>query len=79
MRQVLQSAERTMTTARAALERAERTLEAAQGTLASDAPVQTDLRDTLREVSRAAEAVRNLAELLEREPQALLHGKSRYR
>jgi paraquat-inducible protein B len=77
MRQVLQSAEGTMATARAALERAQRTLEAAQGTLESDAPVQTDLRDTLREVSRAAEAVRNLAELLEREPQSLLRGKSR--
>jgi paraquat-inducible protein B len=45
--------------------------------LAADAPVQTDLRETLREVSRAAEAVRNLAETIERDPQSLLRGKSR--
>jgi paraquat-inducible protein B len=77
MRQTLQSAERTMTAARSALERAQGTLAAAEGTLAADAPVQTDLRETLREVSRAAEAVRNLAETIERDPQSLLRGKSR--
>jgi hypothetical protein len=35
------------------------------------------LRETLREVSRAAEAVRNLAETIERDPQSLLRGRSR--
>jgi len=78
MRKTLQGVQSTMADARVAIERAQRTLQAAQGTLASDAPVQTDLRDTLREVSRAAEAVRNLADMLEREPQSLLRGKSRY-
>lgn len=54
---------------------ARRTLDHANAVLASDAPVQTELRDTLLEVGRAAAAVRDLADLLERQPQALLTGK----
>jgi paraquat-inducible protein B len=54
---------------------ARKTLERANAVLASDAPVQAELRDTLREVGRAASAVRNLADLLEQQPQALLTGK----
>ena len=41
----------------------------------SDAPLQLEMRDTLREVGKAATAVRNLADLLERQPEALLTGK----
>lgn len=54
---------------------ARKTLDSANAVLASDAPVQTELRDTLREVGRAAAAVRNLADLLEQQPQSLLTGK----
>lgn len=54
---------------------ARKTLDRANAVLASDAPVQTELRDTLREVGRAATAVRNLADMLEEQPQALLTGK----
>jgi paraquat-inducible protein B len=54
---------------------ARKTLDRANTVLASDAPVQTELRDTLREVGRAATAVRNLADMLEEHPQALLTGK----
>lgn len=54
---------------------ARQTLDRANAVLASDAPVQTELRDTLREVGRAAASVRNLADLLEQQPQALLTGK----
>lgn len=54
---------------------ARKTLDRANTVLASDAPVQAELRDTLREVGRAASAVRNLADLLEEQPQALLTGK----
>ncbi|MBU0602036.1 MAG: MCE family protein [Gammaproteobacteria bacterium] len=43
--------------------------------LASDAPLQQDLRDSLQEMSRAAQALRNLADTLERHPEALLRGK----
>ena len=54
---------------------ARKTLDSANAVLASDAPVQTELRDTLREVARAATAVRNFTDMLEQQPQALLIGK----
>jgi len=37
--------------------------------------VQADLRNTLRDVSRATETVRRLADYLERHPESLLRGK----
>jgi len=60
---------------RAALADARRTLSAAERILASDAPMQRDLRETLRQVSRAAEAMRAVADYLERHPDALLRGR----
>ncbi|MCL1089109.1 MlaD family protein [Shewanella profunda] len=51
------------------------TLNQAERVLASDSPTQLQLRDTLREVGRAATAVRDLADLLERHPQALITGR----
>src|SRR6185369_15874115 len=47
---------------------ARKTLDRANAVLASDAPVQAELRDTLREVGRAATAVRNLADMLDENP-----------
>ncbi len=61
-------AQRTMAEARAALADGRRLL-------ASDAPLQQDLRDSLQELSRAAQALRHLADTLERHPEALLRGK----
>lgn len=54
---------------------ARKTLDQANKVLSSDAPLQQEMRDTLREVGRASSAVRNLADLLERQPEALLKGK----
>lgn len=54
---------------------ARKTLQRADSVLASDSPTQLELRDTLREVGRSAAAVRDLAELLERHPEALLTGR----
>lgn len=51
------------------------TLVAAEKLMAQDAPLQLDLRETLREVGRAAQALRTLADTLERQPEALLRGK----
>jgi paraquat-inducible protein B len=59
----------------ATLRDARKTLHRADGVLASDSPTQLELRDTLREVGRAAAAVRDLAELLDRQPEALLTGR----
>jgi paraquat-inducible protein B len=57
------------------LANARRTFESAQRTLAQDSPVQSDLREALQEVSRASEALRALADSLERHPESLIRGK----
>lgn len=54
----------------------QKTLAEVRKTLAADSPLQQDLRQTLRETSRAAESLRSLADTLDREPESLLRGKS---
>jgi paraquat-inducible protein B len=58
------------------LEEAKRTLDSARRVLETDAPVQQDLRDALREVAGAARSLRVLADYIERHPEALIRGKS---
>lgn len=65
---------RTLASVEKTLAGAQRSLAAIDGVLAEDAPVQQDLRDTLREISRAAEALRSLADFLERNPGSILRG-----
>jgi len=60
---------------RSTLEQARKTLGSAQQVLSSDSPVQGDLRETLQEVTRAAEQVRALTDYLERHPESLIRGK----
>ena len=60
---------------RGTLESARKALGNAERTLASDAPVQQDLRDTLTEVSRAARTLQELADYLSRHPESLIRGK----
>ncbi len=54
---------------------ANQTLDAAGRTLSEDAPLQQDLRQTLREVNRAAASTKVLTDYLERHPESLLRGK----
>ncbi len=61
--------------AKTALEEARRTLGTAERTLNAEAPLQQDVRGALRDLSRAAQAMRALADSLERHPEALLRGK----
>ncbi len=61
--------------ARAALEEARGTLGAAKQTLAADSPLQEDLRDMLRELSRTAQSLRALTDYLDRHPESLIRGK----
>jgi len=63
--------------ARATLIEARRALAAIDQTLASDAPLEQDLRQSLKQLTRAAEALRSLADYLERHPEALVRGKAR--
>lgn len=79
-------AERTLADLSRTLSGVEKTLAAAQhslagvdGLLAGDAPMQLDVRETLREISRAAEALRSLADYLERNPGAILRGRGEAR
>ena len=45
--------------------------------LGPDAPAQQELRDALREIAGAARGIRVLADYLERNPEALLRGKTK--
>jgi paraquat-inducible protein B len=60
---------------RKTLDEARKTLGEAKQTMSAEAPIQLDLRDTLREMSRAAKSLRLLGDYLERNPEALIRGK----
>ena len=59
----------TLQSARLAIERTQSEV------IAPDAPLQHDAREALRELARAAEAIRGLADHLERQPESLVRGK----
>lgn len=61
--------------ARATLEETRRTLTTVERALATDAPLQQNTNDAMREVARAAQAFRILVDYLERHPEALIGGK----
>jgi paraquat-inducible protein B len=61
--------------AKATLEEARKALAAAKQILATDAPLQQDLREALRELARTAQSLRVLTDYLERHPESLLRGK----
>ncbi|MGB7988938.1 MAG: mammalian cell entry protein, partial [Candidatus Methylophosphatis roskildensis] len=62
---------------RKTMDEARATLQQAGGALAGDAPLQQNAREALREVTRAAQALRTLADTLERHPESLLRGKQK--
>jgi paraquat-inducible protein B len=64
-----------MPDARATLEEARKALAAARQTLSTDAPLQQDLREALREIARAAQSLRGLTDYLDRHPESLIRGK----
>jgi len=53
-----------------------RTMKSANQALASDSPVQQDLRGTLTELNRAAASLRLLTDYLQRHPESLIRGKA---
>lgn len=59
----------------AAMKDVRKTLNAAEKTIATDSPVQQDLRQTLQELTRAAGSMRVLTDYLERHPESLVRGK----
>jgi paraquat-inducible protein B len=42
---------------------------------ATESPLQLDIRDSLREIAKAASSVRALTDMLEQQPQSLIFGK----
>ena len=60
---------------RATIEQARKTLGSAETVLGTDSPLQGDLRDTLNDVSRTADSLRELVDYLERHPESLIRGK----
>jgi len=74
-RVVLVETRQSLEDVRKTLAEARKTLGGANRVLGSDAPVQLDLRETLREVSRAAQSLRVLSEYLEQHPESLIRGK----
>jgi paraquat-inducible protein B len=76
--EIVPEAKKTLEELRRAIASAERMLANTDNTfLGPDAPGQQDLRDAMREIARAARAVRALADYLERNPDALIRGKTR--
>jgi paraquat-inducible protein B len=65
----------TLEEARKTLDEGRKTLGAAKQALSADAPLQQDLRVTLREVARTAQSLRVLTDYLERHPESLIRGK----
>ncbi len=69
--------QKTVPQAEATLAQGQTTLAALEKTLRSDSPTQQDLRSALEEFNKAARALRDLAETLERHPESLLFGKGK--
>ena len=63
--------------AKATMASARETLALANRALQPDSPLQQSTTDTMRELSRAAASFRELAEYLQRHPEALIRGKTK--
>ena len=63
--------------ATAALGNAKQALKALESTLSDTSPLQGDLRDTLKQLSRSARTLADLSDYLEQHPESLIRGKPR--
>ncbi|MBU3612147.1 intermembrane transport protein PqiB [Polynucleobacter sp. MG-27-Goln-C1] len=52
-----------------------KTLKNLNAVTASDSPLQTDMRDSLREIAKAASSMKTLTDMLDQQPQSLIFGK----
>ena len=51
------------------------TLSNVSAVTASDSPLQLDMRNTLRELTKAASSIKTLTDMLDQQPQSVLFGK----
>lgn len=77
--EVLVKTTETLGAVTAAAAKAEKALANASGVIKDDSRTMGELQQSLRELGGAARALRNLAEYLERHPEALLKGKGEYK
>jgi paraquat-inducible protein B len=64
-----------LTEARQAVVEARKALASVERTLANAEPLPAEASETLREIGRAAESFRILADYLERHPESVIRGK----
>jgi paraquat-inducible protein B len=72
---IVPEARQALVDVRKTLDGANKALGEVKATMSTDSPLQVDLRDTLRELGRAAQSLRLLGDYLERHPEALIQGK----
>jgi len=60
-----------------AVKQATKTLASFESAVGENSPLQYELAETLKELGAAARSLRDMADYLERHPEALLHGKGR--
>jgi paraquat-inducible protein B len=75
MRDTMVEARKAMTEAREALVEARKALASVERTLVGAEPLPLEAGDALREIARAAQSFRTLADYLERHPEAVIRGK----
>jgi len=75
VRPLSQSIQDAAGSAERALDQAEVTLKTADGVISRDSPLRRDLEAALRNLRAASKSIRNLADQLERNPNAILTGK----
>jgi len=76
--ETLPEAKKTLEDLRRAVTAVERVLNSTDNVLLGpDAPAQQELREAMQEFTRAARAIRELADYLERNPETLLRGKNK--
>lgn len=76
LRKTIVELDRTLASARGALDSGRATLDSANQLIQPDSVLDSELGNTLQEVSRAARSLRVLADYLERHPEALIRGKT---
>jgi len=72
---IVPEARQVLVDVRKTLDGANKALGEVKATMATDSPLQVDLRETLRELGRAAQSLRVLGDYLERNPESLIQGK----
>jgi len=75
IKKTFEGIEKTIKTAEMTLAAAQRTVEGLEGTFGEDSPLAYEINKAVEDVSRLARSMRNLADYLERHPEALLRGK----